>query len=76
MNARQFLASGRRGSSETNVVEMGENFKARGEIVVQQIRDVIDATVKSIESDIFNLNRDRIIIAMANWLASNLQFDF
>ena len=55
---------------------MGENFKARGEIVVQQIRDVIDATVKSIESDIFNLNRDRIIIAMANWLASNLQFDF
>lgn len=38
------------------------------------IRKKIPPTIKSIEGDIFKLNRDRIIIGMANYIASKMKF--
>jgi hypothetical protein len=52
------------------VAASAQNFKARIATVLRNIRGRIGPAVESIESDIFRLNRDRVIIAMANWLAS------
>lgn len=65
-----FLISRREGSFEGDVYETAEDVEGRIRNVLQSIRKTINPTIKSIEGDIFKLNRDRVIIAIANWLAS------
>jgi len=39
-------------------------------MVLKRIRLAIEPTIKSIEGDIYKVNRDRVIIGLANWMAS------
>jgi hypothetical protein len=39
-------------------------------MVLKKIRAAIDPAIKSIEEDIYKVNRDRVIIGLANWMAS------
>ena len=39
-------------------------------MVLKRIRGAIDPAIKNIEGDIYKVNRDRVIIGLANWMAS------
>ena len=67
--ANTFL-SHREGSIEGEIVDSVQNVRARIKLTLKKIRTMSPSTVKSIEGDIYKLNRDRVIIGMANWLAS------
>ena len=71
-NSIHNFLSHREGSIDGEIFDSVQNVKARIKLTMKKIRTMISPTVKSIEGDIYKLNRDRVIIGMANWLASKL----
>ena len=66
------ILSHREGSIDGEIFDSVGNVKARIKLTLKKLRTMISPTVKSIEGDIYKLNRDRVIIGMANWMASKL----
>jgi len=59
------------GSFNGDVLGTVEDVTSRLDYTLYKLRGAINPTVTSIQNDIAKLNRDRIIIAMANCLAGN-----
>jgi hypothetical protein len=69
MNPSHTLISRRQGSFSGDVISVATNSEGRLGHILNKIREKMAPTIKSIEEDIFKLNRDRIIIGMANFIA-------
>jgi hypothetical protein len=61
------------GSLDSDLFNQVQDVPGRLNLILFKIRRSIDPTVKSIQGDIAKLNRDRIIIAMANCIAGKTQ---
>jgi hypothetical protein len=73
------LSLSRRGGSfdfDEDVFGSMKDIRGRINLTVKKIRKLMKPTVKSIEGSVYKLNRDRVIIGMANWMASKKQTPF
>jgi hypothetical protein len=70
------LSLSRRGGSfdfDEDVFGSMKDIRGRINLTVKKIRKLMKPTIKSIEGSVYKLNRDRVIIGMANWMASKKQ---